>query len=45
MEQRIIIKFLVNESFSADQVLAKLQPDFEKRAYALRTVGVWIREI
>jgi hypothetical protein len=37
-EQRIIIKFLMKERLHADEILTKLQTQFEEKALAMRNV-------
>jgi hypothetical protein len=45
LEQRIIVKFLTKENMDAHEILAKLQEHFEDKAYALRSVRLWMGEV
>jgi hypothetical protein len=44
-DQRVIIRFLWNEGIDANQITARLQEQFNKHAYKLRTVWFWIAEV
>jgi transposase len=44
-DQRVIIRFLSNERIAADEITTKLQAQFAKHAYKLRTVQFWIGEV
>jgi hypothetical protein len=43
--QRVIIKFLVNDGLSADEIEEKPGAQFTEDAYSLRTVQFWIAEV
>jgi hypothetical protein len=44
-EQRIIIKFLTNESVEAHEIHMRLNAEFGAQTYALRTIEFWVHEI
>jgi hypothetical protein len=44
-EQRVIIRFLANRNWDANDITAALKEDFGQHAYALRTVQSWLVEI
>jgi hypothetical protein len=44
-EQRVIIKFLTNESVHAHEIHRRLMAQFSERTYALRTIQLRVREI
>jgi hypothetical protein len=41
-EQRLIMKFLFNDSLDAHQITEKLSAQFNEDAYSLRTVHFWV---
>jgi hypothetical protein len=44
-DQRVIIRFISNEGIAADEITTRLQTQFSKHAYKLRTVRFWIGEV
>jgi hypothetical protein len=44
-DQRVIIKFLLNEKADGRGIADKLQTQFDEHAYKFRTVQFWITEI
>jgi hypothetical protein len=44
-DQRVIIKFLFNERHDANQILERLEAQFQEDAYSLRSVQFWIGEM
>jgi hypothetical protein len=44
-DQRMIIKFLLNERVDARNIADRLQAQFSKHAYKLRTIQFWITEV
>jgi hypothetical protein len=44
-EQRVIIRFLANGNWDANDITAALKEDFGQDAYGLRTVQSWLVEI
>jgi hypothetical protein len=44
-DQRVIIKFLLNEGADARDIADRLQAQFDEHAYKLRMVQFWIAEV
>jgi hypothetical protein len=44
-DQRVIIKFLLNERADARDITDRLQAQFGERAYEFRMVQIWIPKI
>jgi hypothetical protein len=44
-DQRVIIKFLLNEEADASDIADRLHAQFDEHAYKLRTVQFWITEV
>jgi DNA-binding transcriptional ArsR family regulator len=44
-DQRVIIRFLLNERAEANQITARFQTQFGEHSYKLRTVRFWIAEV
>jgi hypothetical protein len=44
-DQRVIIKFLVNERCDANQIVERLEAQFHEDVYSLWSVQLWIGEI
>jgi hypothetical protein len=44
-EQRVIIKFLTNESVDAHEIHTRLSAQFGEQTYALRAIQFWAREM
>jgi hypothetical protein len=43
-EQRVIIKFLTNQSVDPHKIHARLSAEFGQQTYALRAIQFWVRE-
>jgi hypothetical protein len=44
-EQRLIIKFLKNESVDAHEIHMRLSAQFGGQIYTLHTIRFWVREM
>jgi hypothetical protein len=44
-DQRVIVWNLWNERIDANQIIARLQAQFDEYAYKFRTVRLWIAEV
>jgi hypothetical protein len=44
-DQRMIIKFRLNERINAHEITRRFQAEFDEQDYAFRTVQFWIKEV